>query len=158
MLQDALRKTAGRLSTLEEGRATEAPGIWQDFAAGLFQGVVVTSTLVGGFARYELQGKTVRVQAKVIATGAGTAFATIAISGLPFAPLYHDAPLGVLEVFDASAGRWYSGPARTQAGFGSGLYAWGIASGAANVMGSDTPAIALANGDYVSLFGTYEID
>lgn len=155
MLEDALRKTSGRLKELERQRETEAPGIWQAFTAGLFQGAVVTSTTV--FARYQITGKTVKVHARLTATGAGTAFATIALTGLPFAPLYHDAPMGLIEVFDASAGRWYSGPSRTQAGFGGGLYAWGIASGAANVMGSDTPAIGLANGDIVSLFATYEI-
>lgn len=155
MLNDALRKTAGRLDTLEQGRATEAPGIWQDFTAGLFQGAVVTATIV--FARYELQGKTVRVHARLTATGAGVGGGnTLALTGLPVAPLYHDTPFGLIEVRVAATGIWHSGGARTQAGFGSGQYVFGIVSGVANVIGIN-PAITLASGDIVSLFGTYEI-
>jgi hypothetical protein len=147
-----------RLQALER-RAREigygVPEKAQSFTPSLYQGGAVSSTIL--VARYSLDQKTVHVVARLQATGAGTAFATIAVADLPAQPLYHDTPFGMLEVYDASAGRWYSGPARTQAGFGGGLYAWGIASGAANVMGSDTPAIALANGDIVSLYAHYEI-
>lgn len=153
MLQDALRKTARRLDTLEEGRATEAPGIWQDFTAGLWQGGVVPSTII--FARYELQGKTVRVQAMVSSTGAGVAANTIGLTGLPFAPLYHDAPFGILELTDAAPGAWYSGPARTKLVFGP-TTAWAIMNGSNSTIGIN-PAITLAAGDIVALFGTYEI-
>lgn len=145
----ALEKELRDLKTRARGYA------WGTFTAGLFQGAAVTATVT--FARYKLAGRTMTVSARLVATGAGVGGGnTLALTGLPVAPRYHDTPIGLIEVYDASAGIWYIGGARTQATFGSGLYVWGIVSGANNVIGVN-PAITLAANDIVTIHIETEI-
>ena len=118
------------------------------FTPGLYQGGAVTCTVT--YARYSVNGRIMACQAMVVATAAGTAGNTIALTDIPYAPKYADVPIGIVELKDASAGTWYSGIARTQSGFGSGKYVWGIESGSNNSIGIN-PAITIAIGDVFSI-------
>lgn len=81
MLQDALRKTARRLDTLEEGRATEAPGIVQAWTPDLWQnGVQIPITI--DYAVYTVIGEVVFVWARFSTTAAGSA-GLVEVRGLP---------------------------------------------------------------------------
>ena len=140
-----------RLQALER-RAREigygVPSPLTAFSAGLYQGGSIACTV--SFAVYMISGKWMVAQAFVQATAGGVAGNTIALTGLPFPPLYYDTAIGSIEIKDQSAGIWYSGVARCQGGFGSGLYVFGISDANNNTMGI-SPAVTIAAGDQVCI-------
>lgn len=86
MLQDALRKTARRLDTLEEGRATEAPGIVQTWTPELWQNGVQLAITVD-FAVYTTIGQLVIASARFTVNAAG-AVGLVEVRGLPYPSAY----------------------------------------------------------------------
>lgn len=100
MLQDALRKTARRLDTLEEGRATEAPGIFQAFDPVLTQSVTITNA-AGSWGYECMVGGLYIVVFRVACNSAGTTGNSIRLSGFSKTMLLtNTGGLGSFHIFD----------------------------------------------------------
>jgi len=122
---------------------------WVDYTPTLTQGVTVTKTITN--ARYCQFQKTVIVQAKLVATSAGTAGQGV-IVGLPIAARTNNATLsGIFSFYDASTNIFYPCAAQldtttTISAFFNSGFAFGTA-----------PAITVANTDQIQISITYEV-
>jgi len=122
---------------------------WVDYTPTLTQGVAVTKTIIN--ARYCQFQKTVIVQAKVIATSAGTAGQGVLI-GLPITARSSNSTIsGIFTFYDASANTFYPCGGQLDANnaiggfFNSGFY---FGTG---------PAITIATNDQIQISITYEV-
>jgi len=146
MLNDALRKTAGRLDTLEQGRATEAPGIAQDWTPELWQNNVQLAINLD-FAVYVMIGQLVIVSTRFTVNAAG-AGGLVEIRGLPYASAYSSIG-GEGVVFTGGVNR--VGAARQTAGSSAVVITLDNQASDFGV----APAVALAVGNGIRMDATY---
>gem|GEM_PF-5175175 len=152
-IQRTLSNMTGLVGTQDSGKLANQVSYtaWVNYTATITQPGAVAATVTR--AKYRRNGTQVEVHVRVDMTAAGTAGNAIAIS-LPVTAAFSGNVdiVGVMAVYDVSAGQIYSGVARLASTTTIDCFAHN--SGASSIGGN--PNFALANGDVVSCHINYE--
>ena len=123
---------------------------WTDWTPTITQGSAVTKTI--GYAKYSRTGPVVHLVMQVTMTAAGTAANAIVISGIPASVRPLDVLMGTILILDSGTA-YYHGSAYYNATDDT----RGLAYGAGNFMGINSPALTLASGDIIWLNCHYRV-
>ncbi len=152
-IQRTLGNTTGLVGSTDTGKLQNevSYSAWINYTPTITQSGTVTATITR--ARYRRNGTQVEVHVRVDMTAAGSAGSGVTIS-LPVTAAYTGNVdiVGVMAVYDASAGQVYSGVARL--GSTTTIDSLAHNSGATSI--GANPSFALASGDVVSCHINYE--
>lgn len=144
-------------TVLEAAQLNGIGEAWTSYTP-VIKGGATTVTATINYAKYQQINKLCYVQVSAQVTSTGAANGGINIS-LPIAPLYQSVFLarGNFLIDDTGVGL-YSGAAVITSSYGQANAVSGIGAGPApDVMGANSPAITLVNGDRVGFSVIYEV-